>query len=180
MALQGLPQFFWMWAPINFSDCVTYFATNEDSSGLPWNRSGSIQMIGDDEPTKALSVEAEYEFKSGTRHVKRAVINYKFPKDTTVQIKLEPQYQFYMAGLGYSNPNWGHAHYKGDDITGYESYDLANINENEYQFLHIQAFVKAEFESNKLGKKSGVGVLEQTLLGPHEPTAFKEIYDMAP
>jgi hypothetical protein len=70
--------------------------------------------------------------------------------------------------------------YKGDDVTGYEAYDLDKLDETEYQFLHVQAFVKARLEMGKHGERQGVGILEQTVLGPHEPTGFKETYDMAP
>jgi hypothetical protein len=180
MASPLMPQYFWIWAPINYEDCVTYFGTNEDADGIPWHRSGMLLKLDDKEPLKTSSIEASYEFQSGTRHVKNLTLNYKFPGDDDLQVFLEPQYHFYMAGLGYSNPSWGHAVYKGDNVTGYEAYNLDKLDETEYQFLHVQAFVKARMESAKHGQRQGMGILEQTILGPHTPTGFKEIYDMAP
>lgn len=35
-----LPQFFWLWAPINFDDVCTHFDTNELADGRHWHRSG--------------------------------------------------------------------------------------------------------------------------------------------
>src|SRR5262245_29198789 len=40
------PQFFWLWAPINFDDRCTHAAFNEDAEGRRWHASGSIAPAG--------------------------------------------------------------------------------------------------------------------------------------
>jgi hypothetical protein len=97
-----------------------------------------------------------------------------------MKIELEPQYNFYMAGLGYLNPEWGHAHYKGDMAVGYESFELNAVDEKIPLHWHIQAFCKALMTIGSGDEKRGVGILEQLIIGPHEPSGFKDIMDMAP
>lgn len=173
-------QFFWMWAPINYDDKVSYFATNENKDGTPWHRSGLVMAIDDDDPQQAESIKAAYEFKSGTRHVKSATIDYVMPGGDEYSVHLEPQYNFYMAGLGYSNPDWGHAVYQGENVVGYDEYELDKLDESQWQFMHVQAVVKATLTNPDNSTKNGYGILEQTVLGPHVPTGFKDILDMAP
>jgi hypothetical protein len=63
---------------------------------------------------------------------------------------------------------------------GYEAFDLATVNETEYKFWHVQAFCHARLTGAEGGEKKGVGILEQLIIGPHEPSGFKEFLDMAP
>jgi hypothetical protein len=84
-----------------------------------------------------------------------------------------------MSGLGYMNPQWGHGHYKGPEAVGYEAFDLAKVNENDFPFQHIQAFSTVRlFGPNGL-MRPGAGVLEQLVIGPHAPSGFKELLDTA-
>jgi hypothetical protein len=180
LAPMGPPQYFWMWAPLQFDDCCTFFATNEYSDGNPWHRSAMISVLGDTDPEMMVSSNWDLVFKPGTRHVKTAVLEYRTKDARDIRISLTPRFQFYMSGLGYSNPEWGHAVYKGDDVIGYESYDLKAIDENEVQFLHVQAFVAAVMTGLGDNEKKGFGVLEQTFIGPHAKAGFKDVLDMAP
>jgi hypothetical protein len=36
------PQFFWLWAPLNFDDCAVHFDVNEYSDGRRWHSFGAI------------------------------------------------------------------------------------------------------------------------------------------
>jgi hypothetical protein len=179
LAPMGPPQYFWMWAPLQFDDCSTFFATNELPDGNPWHRSAMISPLGDADPEMMAASNWELSFKSGTRHVKTAILEYQTKESKDIHISLKPRFQFYMAGLGYSNPEWGHGVYKGDNVIGYEAFDLKTLDENEFQFLHIQAFVKAVMTPRDGIEKKGFGVLEQTFIGPHTKAGFKDILDMA-
>jgi hypothetical protein len=57
--------------------------------------------------------------------------------------ELTPRFNFYMSGIGYMHPEWGHGHYKGENALGYDTYDLASVNENDPRFWHVQAFCTA-------------------------------------
>jgi hypothetical protein len=180
MANPPQPQYYWLWAPLNFEDCVTFFGVNENANGTPWHRSGRIMPLGDGEPLVETCPQATVVFKSGTRHVRSAVLEYPLQDGRSISIALEPQYQFYMAGLGYMHPQWQHATYKGENVTGYEAYDLRTIDETLPIHLHVQSFCTARMTDQEGKLKEGAGVLEQTVLGPHAPSGFRDLFDPAP
>lgn len=174
------PQFYWLWAPLNFEDHITLCGINEDENGKAWHASAVVAPVGEGEPIKMSSVERELTFKPGTRHAASARLEFKDPKGRTITIRLKPKYNFYMAGLGYMHPEWGHGVYKGEIATGYETYDLKDLNEAAPLYLHVQAFCDATLEGLDGGEIKGAGVLEQLFIGPHEPSGFKSLLDMAP
>jgi hypothetical protein len=52
------------------------------------------------------------------------------------------------------------------------------VDETSPLHLHIQAFVRATLREGGRSRR-GVGVLEQLILGPHEPSGFRELLDGA-
>lgn len=168
------PQFYWLWAPLNFDDAVFLYDVNQDAAGQPWHEAAFLAPLGEGEPEAMGSAASRVEFKPGTRHAKSAVLELRRRSGSTIEIALEPQFQFYMAGLGYFNPEWAHGAYGGEDRTGYDVYDLATVDERLPLHLHVQAFCRARF--TEAGRtRSGVGVLEQLILGPHEPSGLREL-----
>ena len=90
-------------------------------------------------------------------------------------LELEPLYQFYMSGIGYLHPEWGHGTDKGGLAVTYDTIDLDSVDEASPLYLHIQSISRV-----RMGDKVGLGGLEQLILGPHEPSGFEELLDMAP
>ena len=80
-----------------------------------------------------------------------------------------------MCGLGYMHPEWGHGHFKGENQSTYDSYDL-NEELHDPPYLHIQAICDFTLKEKNETKK-GLGVLEELLIGPHSPSGFKELLD---
>ena len=80
-----------------------------------------------------------------------------------------------MCGLGYMHPEWGHGHDKGESASHFDEYNL-NDDPGDPPFLHVQSVSNVTM---KVGDKSktGRGVLEQLILGPHEPSGFKDLFD---
>ncbi len=177
---ESVPQFYFLWAPLNFEDCVTFYAENAHADGTPWSKSAVYVPLDADAPLEASASEASLVFKSGTRHAQSAVLDFIYDQGENLRIALEPQFNFYQSGLGYLNFEWGHAMYKGENALGYDSIDLASVNETDMQHWHIQAFCTARLTGGKDGEKVGCGILEQLIIGPHEPSGFKELMDMAP
>ncbi len=173
------PQYYWVWAPLNFDDCAVFYSENTDAEGKAWQKGGCIASLDVDSPKHAMDVNASLVFESGTRHAKKAELFYNFDDNESLQIILEPQHKFYMTGLGYVNLEWGHGMYKGEDVIGYDSYDLISPSDPALWNLHIQAFCKARLIKDGV-EKDGIGVLEQLILGPHAPSGFTDIFDMAP
>src|SRR5207245_2608695 len=91
-----------------------------------------------------------------------------------LEISLEPLLSAQMCGLGYLHPEWGHGRWKGELAVGGESWTLADLDPMEPRHLHVQQVCRA-----RLGKREGIGVLEQLVLGPHLPSGFTSILDPA-
>jgi hypothetical protein len=179
LAPPRLPQFYWLWAPLNFEDKFMLYHNNAEASGKPWNTASVIGALGNAEPVHMVSCRSEIAFKSGTRHAKDAVIEAFDARGEKWRVTLTPKYNFYMSGIGYMNPDWGHGHYKGENALGYDEYETTKVNENDPRFLHVQAFCEAKLFGPD-GERQGCGVLEQLIIGPHAPSGFKEIFDLAP
>ena len=170
-----LPQFYWMWAPVNFDDCITLYSVNEDANGNDWHSNGLIAPLGEGDPEIMKKVDSRITFKSGTRHAESAEIIFVTPKDEEVTMTVEPLFNFYMSGIGYTHPEWGHGMNRGELAVGYDTIDHANVDEADLLHLHIQAISDVT-----MGDKTGRGVLEQLIIGPHSPSGLKDILDMAP
>jgi hypothetical protein len=172
----AMPQFFWLWSPTNFEDTCTHFDVNENADGTRWHEFGSVTRA-DPNATLDLStgVNWKVDYAPGTRHAKSAEILLRAPGATESRVELKPLYNFYMQGIGYGHPKWGHGMYVGPDVASYESFKIADVNEREMINQHIQAVCKA-----KLGSREGMGILEMAIYGPHHPSGFKEFLDMHP
>jgi hypothetical protein len=80
-----------------------------------------------------------------------------------------------MSGLGYLHPEWGHGIDKGTLEVAYDSIELSAVDEAVPLYLHVQAVSRVGMNG-----KEGLGVLEQLILGPHEPSGFTSLFDTAP
>jgi hypothetical protein len=175
----ALPQFYWLWAPMNFEDRITLYHDNAAADGRSWNTRGVVALTGDAEPEEIDDVSSRVAFRPGTRRAAKAVIAMRAASGT-VTVEVEPQFHFYMPGIGYMNPEWGHGHFKGELAVGYDTYDLKAVDDNAPGMMHIQAFSRARLTLPDGVVRHGAGVLEQLIVGPHAPSGFKELFDPAP
>jgi hypothetical protein len=172
----SLPQFFWLWSPCNFDEVCTQFDVNETADGSRWHEFGLLTRAEPSaEPELMRSVDWKIDYRSGTRHAKRAEIILRSASGTEHRIELDVLYNFYMQGLGYLHPKWGHGMYVGPDVSEYESFKLSDADERSPLFQHIEAVCRA-----RMGKREGLGVLEMLIFGPHQKSGFKELFDMHP
>jgi hypothetical protein len=179
LAPPRMPQFYWLWSPLNFEDRFLLYHLNAEGSGKAWNTASVLGELGEAEPVHMASCRSHVDYKSGTRHAKHATIEVSDAAGVAWRAELKPQFNFYMSGIGYGHPEWGHGIYKGDNALGYDTYDLATVNENDPRFLHVQAFVMAHLQGPGMERK-GAGVLEQLVLGPYAPSGLTGILDPAP
>jgi hypothetical protein len=173
-----LPQFYWLWAPLNFEDRFMLYHKNADADGAPWNTASVIGPLGDTKPAHMASCNSTIRYKQGTRHAQSAVIDVVDRQGAAWQVEIEPRFQFYMSGIGYLHPEWGHGMYRGENALGYDTYTLAEVNENDPRFQHVQAFVKARLKGPGVTRE-GAGVLEQLVIGEYAPHGLKGIFDPA-
>jgi hypothetical protein len=174
------PQFFWIWSPTNFKSGSFFFHTNDDAAGEAWNRravwareGANLDGLGEIDDC-SISID----WKSNTRHAKGATVTLN-EAGMTRQIIYEPQYEFYMLGLGYGHPKWGHGQHHGQLVVEREDFKLADIDPRAPHHLHVQAISKVTYKDSKGFEEVGRGVLEQLVLGPHAPSGFTGIMDFA-
>ncbi|PRZ44297.1 hypothetical protein CLV47_101423 [Antricoccus suffuscus] len=171
------PQFYWLWAPLNFDDRITLFHQNDDAAGDSWNISGVMCGLDGAEPEKMEKSRAEITYLPGSRYAKSATIFFDHKSGGQTRIDLTPKWNFYMLGLGYGHPDWTHGGHKGPLVVGGESFKLSDITSYHPPHLHIQAFVTATLTSPDGTTRDGCGVLEQLIIGPHAPSGFKDVLD---
>lgn len=174
-----MPQFYWLWSPLNFPDRFMLYHNNADADGKAWNTASVIGRTGEDAPEHMAACWSKIDYKSGTRHAKGAVIETRDAKGGEWRAELKPKFNFYMSGVGYGHPEWGHGRYRGELSVGYDSYKTAEVNENDPQFQHIQAICEATLTGPNVNT-TGTGVLEQLVVGAFEPHGLTGIFDPAP
>jgi len=174
----AIPQFYWLWAPLNFDDAVFLYDVNQDRAGQPWHESAFLGAIGDVDAEPLVDASSSVLYRRCTRHAQSAELRMQRRGGAEIEIALEPSLQFSMSGIGYFHPEWGHGSYTGEDRTGYDVYDLGAIDETEPMHLHVQAPCRARLREG--GRtRDGIGVLEQLVIGPHDPSGFRELLDGA-
>jgi len=173
----GTPQFFWLWAPCNFPEAASFYHLNADAVGEPWNTMGRwVTAAG---PQELSGVTSSLAYRSGTRYAGSAEIHGTGSDAAALGLTLRPQRNFYMRGLGYGHPEWGHGLFHGELETGFEVYELRQINPADPGFFHIQAICSAQASLDSQ-VHTGKGILEQLVIGPYEPYGFKDIADLTP
>jgi hypothetical protein len=180
--LLGVPQFYWLWAPLHFEDCCTHFDVNEDASGARWHAFGAqvpLLAPGADpcDPAGlavARSVAQRITWQPGTRRAARAEIDLIGADGGCRTLALDPILHFQMRGIGYTHPEWGHGIWKGPEAVAGESWKLADGDPLDFRQVHVQTLCRA-----RLGERQGVGILEQFVIGPHAPSGFTSLLDGA-
>jgi hypothetical protein len=174
------PQFFWLWAPVNFDTFSTHFDVNEYFDGRRWHESGFVAPISDPDgshPAEAMrSVDYEITWRPGTRTAAAFELVMTPWDGEASTIRLEPLFEFHMSGLGYLSPEWSHGVWKGELAVGGERWGLPVADPVAPHNVHVQSIVRAT-TSGGLGDHSGLGVLEQLAIGRHDPTGLGGIFD---
>ncbi len=180
------PAVYWIWSPIHFDGFCTHLLTREMPDGHAQELSASIvKTYGDTEEVPKGIIEADEEvmatarhqirWRSGTRWPESAALDLVARDGTARHIELEPVLRFQMMGIGYQHPEWGHAMWRDELDTGYESWKLDEVEPDEYCTIHVHNVVRA-----KMGDQTGIGILETIVFGRHAPSGFKDLFDGAP
>ncbi len=176
----AVPQAFWLWAPLHFDDRHTHLALHEHPDGTRWletalvvdPRPAGVQPWTQAGLRRCDDIRYEVEWRPGRREIERAALSFRHPDEGDLRIELERCFTFHMRGIGYLHPEWGHGRSHGELATARESIKVDDLVQTRTENLHVQTVVKA-----RLGAQTGIGVLEQLCIGPHQPTGLTGLLD---
>ncbi len=183
--LNAEPGVYWVWCPLNFGDVCTQFGTFEDRDGKPTQVSADLVPLYEkpediprfEEPGLVEMADAQHriQWHPGTRRAQSVTLNLRDKQDNRYDIDVETVgLTFHMLGIGYGHAEWGHAFWKGELETGREDWDLDEVDPLGFQFLHTHQVVQAT-----MGEQRGMGTLETIVIGRHDPSGFKQLFDGA-
>ena len=170
------PQFFWLWAPVNFPTLSTHFDTNDFGDGRRWHEVGAIAPIDGSAPRLMRTVDYRVDWRPGTRwaqHFEYDLVDWDGGVHTVV---LEPRQEFQMSGLGYGHPEFAHGVWKGESVVGGQRLGLPVDEPCSRANLHVQALCDATYRAPDGSSERGIGILEQLAIGVH-PTGLTGIFD---
>jgi hypothetical protein len=175
----AMPQFYWLWAPTNFATTALYAHVNEDADGQPWNRRASIMADGGGQGDATHFADDRFTIKwqPGKRHAAMAMLNFADHQGQSHRVTWEPMALFMMKGIGYGHPDWTHGGWKGDLAVEREDLRSDALDPVLLPHLHVQALAKATHETDAGDTQTGIGIVEQLVIGPHAPSQFKGLND---
>ncbi|MFB7720048.1 hypothetical protein [Nocardia sp. NPDC056100] len=168
--------FLFLWTPIHFDDQCFHFLVFENPDGSQWAHDAVIvpKNGSPGAPTRLARVEHDLEWTPGGRWTRSATLRLHRFDGMVESMALTPLMRFQMKGLGYGHPHWGHGQWHDELAVGLDRFDTASLDPLAPENLHTQQLVRATWRG-----KTGLGVLEQVILGPHDRYGFREFLDGA-
>ena len=173
-----------MWAPLFWDDHITHAIFFDGQKGEPLVREGIVAPLYPNQAAipglegsrdeRMATARHRIQYHKGSRLASRVEIDLVDHSEMTRSITLEPILKFQMKGLGYGHPEWGQGMWKGELAIGCESFDTRQLDLLARENLHTQQVVRATD-----GRRQGVGVFEQIVVGPYVPAGFTQFFDGA-
>jgi hypothetical protein len=164
------PQLAFFWAPLWVGDEGRHYMTFRDGRGQVLSASGGILPPAGDGVAQHVGGDLAIRWTPGTRWATNATVSIGEADYT-----LTPVLRFHMRGLGYGHPTYGHGKWHGGLVVDGEEIVSADVAASDYFSLHIQDVVTVSGPG-----VTGIGVLEQLLVGPYGPGGFRDLLDGAP
>jgi hypothetical protein len=168
---------FWNWLPIHFDDRCLHAWRFDAPDGTNIQEECLVVPARDPDgplPMNDPSVEHlagwshSFRFREGTRYIEGGEIVLTREDGSTTDVEIgTPLLRAWPTAIGYMHPEWGHGMWKGDLAFGHERWNLAEVDASKvrHQLVHAVAPVRMD-------GRSGVGIIEQTYLGPYTPYGF--------
>lgn len=175
--------FFFLWAPLQWEDHITHAVFFDGPRGETLVREGLTAPIYADEAdipeatddrTPMGAALHRLEYHPGTRWVRRGEIDLIDLYGVTRTIEMEPTLRFQFKGLGYGHPTWKQGMWKGELAVGGDRFDPLELDPLALENIHVQQVVRVAD-----GECTGIGALEQIVIGPYAPAGFTEFFDGA-
>ena len=98
-----------------------------------------------------------------------------------LKFELQSTLTFYMHGIGYTHPTWGHGMFVGPNERTHDSFILADVDESDLANNHVQILSHVTQTNLTTGAVThGMGILEMLISGPHDPSGFADYTDVRP
>lgn len=175
---------FFLWVPLIWDDHISHAVFFDGPAGEALIREGLTSPLYATEAdipdeldmtaTRMATAVHRITYHPGTRLAASAVLDLVDLHGRVRTIDIDPQLRFQMKGLGYGHREWGQGMWKGELAVGGDSFDPAELDLLAPDNLHVQQVALVSD-----GELSGIGVLEQVVLGPYEPAGFTEMLDGA-
>ncbi len=176
---------FFLWAPLQWDDHITHAVFFDGSRGEALVREALTSPLYaseadipdelEDVATPMATAVHRVEYQPGTRWARRAELDLIDLYGAVRTITLEPQLRFQFKGLGYGHPTWKQGMWKGELEVAGESFDPLELDPLAPENIHVQQVVRVRDDAGR----TGIGALEQILIGPYEPSGFTELLDGA-
>ncbi len=178
---------FFLWAPLNFDDLCLHYQLFDDNVGRPLFQVGARlpvygspdELPGVEDPAveHMRNLEHEVTFASGNRMITGATIAMTSVADgARHEVRLEPIFTFRMKGIGYTHPIWVHGKWHDELAMASESWALDDVDDTAYENQHCQHLVRATYTDGAGVERTGIGVLEQNILGPYAPYGLEGFF----
>ena len=102
------------------------------------------------------------------------------PPPTRETLTFTPVTDFMMLGLGYGHPRWAHGLDHGPLAVEREDFAPAELDRTQPHHFHVQTLADVRWTIPDGTCRTGRGVLEQLAIGPHAPSGFTALTDVAP
>ena len=171
----GMPQFFWLWAPVNFPDFATHFDVNEYGDVRRWHEVGAIAPRGG-AANMMRTVDYRITWQPGTRSAAAFEYDLIGWDGVVATITLEPVSNFQMNGIGYGHPEWNHGSWRGESAVGGQRLTLPVDDPLSRENVHVQTLCSASYRDSTGVTATGTGILELLCVGEH-PSGLHGILD---
>ena len=184
-----LPQFFWLWAPVNLDDGgAVHLDVNEFGDGRRWHQAALlVPALGAQAPaTERFDPDAaevlpglthEIDWVPGTRRAATARFDLTGVRGERHHLDLEPIATLLMKGLGYTSADWPHGGWKGELAVGTEAWTVDELDPTDLTNVHVQQLCRARLVDDQGATRTGVGVLEILAVNAHEPSGLTGFSD---
>jgi len=170
------PQFYWMYAPMQFDDFSILTIVQEDAAGTRiLEEAVRVWPEAAGRPPQHLG-RPEYgpQYVPGTREVQTATVTFSPPGGEALQVTIRPVHPVWlMAGTGYGlEPDWKHGMYQGPGLVVQGvCYDLNRPEDRARMWGMVDSVARFEFTENGTAV-AGSGLFEYWAFGAHAPTGL--------
>ena len=180
----SMPGIAFLWSPVHWEDRCTHAMLFESPDGTRQAASAaSVRVLTDGDPvygtdgvvTHAYEPMYELRWRSGTRRMEHASFTFNYPDGRSEAFDYEPILDFQMKGIGYTHPEWGHGRWHGEYREGSDGWKTADLDLLDITNFHCQQVCRV-----RNGEQTGIGVLEQLIVGSHAPTGLTDFMGGAP